>query len=215
MIATNVNCRTYAAFEKKCLHFRSTCSQENKNFLRESKNNILIRTFTSKWWPDYVSKTRQLSQKTLETLSSLSDNKTWWEIWINKPNCSTSRILLLIVIPNHIEKHVDRTSQIKIVLYREILRCLKRIICYQDVIPTFNKHFGSVTDSLNLLSWPEDILMSSANGTINSTIKKFAFQRSIKTIKNKIKIKSEFSFNHTETIKRITNDIGIKKNFLW
>ena len=53
--------------------------------------------------------------------------------------------------------------------------------------------------------------MSSANGTINSTIKKFAFQRSIKTIKNKIKIKSEFSFNHKETIKRITNDIGIKK----
>ena len=66
----------------------------------------------------------------------------------------------------------------------------------EDVVSTFNKHFGSVTDSLNLCSWTEDLLMSSANDTINSIIKKFAFQWSIKTKKNKIKIKSEFLFNH-------------------
>ena len=50
----------------------------------------------------------------------------------------------------------------------------------EDVVSTFNKHFGSVTDSLNLFSGPEDLLISSANDTINSIIKKFVFQRSIK-----------------------------------
>ena len=38
--------------------------------------------------------------------------------------------------------------------------------------------------------------MSSVNGTINSIIEKVPFQRSIKTINNKIKIKSEFLFDH-------------------
>ena len=88
----------------------------------------------------------------------------------------------------------------KIVIYKKILCCMKRINCYQNkkmsVVPTFSKHFGSVRDSLNLFSWPEDLLMSSANDTINCIIKKFAFQGNIKAIKNKMKIKSEFLFNH-------------------
>ena len=29
----------------------------------------------------------------------------------------------------------------------------------KDVASTFNKHFGSTTDSLNLFSWPEDASM--------------------------------------------------------
>ena len=72
-----------------------------------------------------------------------------------------------------------------------------------DVASIFNKHSESVTDSLNLFSWPENTLMSSGNGTSNSTIKKFAYHWSIKAIKEKSKIKSGFSFNHAsrETIK--------------
>ena len=61
----------------------------------------------------------------------------------------------------------------------------------KDVAPIFNKHFGSITDSLNLFSWPENTSMSSGNDTINSINKKFAFHRSIKTIKKKFKIKNE------------------------
>ena len=71
----------------------------------------------------------------------------------------------------------------------------KLLLKQEDVVSTFNKHFGSVTDSLNLFSRPEDLLMSSANDTINSIIKKLSFQRSIKTIKDKTKIKSEFLLN--------------------
>ena len=126
-------------------------------------------------------------------LSSLSDNETWWQIWMNKPNSSTLRNFVLIVIPKHFQKHVNRTCQIKIVIYKKILRCLKRVNCYQS---TFNKHFGSITDSLNLFSWSEDTSMPLRNDTINFIIKKFAFQQSIKTMKKKIKIKSEFLFNH-------------------
>ena len=70
-----------------------------------------------------------------------------------------------------------------------------------------------MTDSLNLFSWPKDTSMLSRNETINSIIKTFAFHPSIKAIKKKFKIKSEFSFNlvPTETIKRIINDLDIKK----
>ena len=52
----------------------------------------------------------------------------------------------------------------------------------KDVTSTFNKQFGSITDSLNLFSWPEDTSMSSENETINSTIKKVVLHRSIKAI---------------------------------
>ena len=53
--------------------------------------------------------------------------------------------------------------------------------------------------------------MSSRNDTINSINKKFA--PNIKAIKEKFKIKSEFSFNlvSTEPIKRIINDLDIKQ----
>ena len=75
----------------------------------------------------------------------------------------------------------------------------------KDVASTFNKHFGSITDLLDLFSWPEDTLMLSGNDTINFIIKKFAFHRNIKAIKKKFKIKSEFSCNHVfiEAIKNV------------
>ena len=37
-----------------------------------------------------------------------------------------------------------------------------------DVAAILNKHFGSITDSLNLFIWPENTSMSSGNDTINS-----------------------------------------------
>ena len=69
----------------------------------------------------------------------------------------------------------------------------------KDVVSTFNKHFGSIKDSLNLL--------------INSIIEKFASHLCIKAIKKEFKIKSKYSFNlvSTETIKRIINALDIKK----
>ena len=69
------------------------------------------------------------------------------------------------------------------------------------------KHFGSITDLLNLFNWLEDTSMSSGNDTINSIIKKCAFHQSIRVIKNKFEIKNESSFNHvtSETIKRVIN----------
>ena len=81
----------------------------------------------------------------------------------------------------------------------------KLLLKQKDVAAVFKKHFGSITDSLNLFSWSKNTSMSSENDTTNSIIKKFAFHRSIKTIKQKIKNKSKFSFNHVsiETIKRI------------
>ena len=68
----------------------------------------------------------------------------------------------------------------------------------KDVAAIFNKHFGSITDYLNLFSWPEDTSMSSGNDTTNSISKKFAFHRSTKAIKKKFQIKSEFLFHHVK-----------------
>ena len=62
----------------------------------------------------------------------------------------------------------------------------------KDVASTFNKRFGSITDSLNLFSWPEDTSMSSRNDTINSIIKKFACHPSIKVINKNSKLKTNF-----------------------
>ena len=45
----------------------------------------------------------------------------------------------------------------------------------KDVATIFNKHFGSITDSLNLFSWPENTSMSSGNDRINSISKIFSF----------------------------------------
>ena len=39
---------------------------------------------------------------------------------IDSTNCSTFKNLVLIVIPNYLGKDVNRTSQIKIVIYRNI-----------------------------------------------------------------------------------------------
>ena len=45
----------------------------------------------------------------------------------------------------------------------------------KDVTAIFNKHFGSITDSLNHFSWFENTSMSSGNYTINSIIKNLSF----------------------------------------
>ena len=77
---------------------------------------------------------------------------------------------MLILIPNHFGKHVKRTSQ-KMLLEKD-----KLLSKQKDVASIFSKHFGSITDSLNVFSWPEETSMSSGNDTINSIIKKFAFR---------------------------------------
>ena len=99
------------------------------------------------------------------------------------------RNLGLIVIPNHFGKHVNRTFQIKIVNTQENITLLEKDKLsskQKDVASTFNKHFGSITDLLNLFSWPEDTSMSSGNDTINSIIKKFAFHRKYKSNQEKL-----------------------------
>ena len=82
------------------------------------------------------------------------------------------------------------------------------------VASVLNKHFGSTTDLPNLFSWPQDTKMSSWNDIINCIIKKFSFHQSITAIKEKIKIKIKFSFSHVsnESIKRIINNLDIKKH---
>ena len=83
----------------------------------------------------------------------------------------------------------------------------------KDVASTFNKHFESITDLLNLFSWPGHTSVSSRNDTIGSIIEKVVFHPSIKAIKKKFKIKSESSFNllFAETKKGVINDLNIKK----
>ena len=82
----------------------------------------------------------------------------------------------MIIIPNHFGKHVNRTSQIKIVTVLIILLEKDKLLSKQkDVAAIFNKHFGSITDSLNLFSWSENTSMSPGNHTINSVIKNLPF----------------------------------------
>ena len=52
-----------------------------------------------------------------------------------------------------------------------------------DVAAILNKHFGSITDSLNLFSWPENTSMSSGNDTINSISNRSMCKWNIKALK--------------------------------
>ena len=62
----------------------------------------------------------------------------------------------------------------------------KLLLKQKDVASTFNKHFESITDSLNLFSWPEDTSMLSGNKAINSIIKKISLSPKYKSNKEKI-----------------------------
>ena len=68
----------------------------------------------------------------------------------------------------------------------------------KNVVSTFSKHFGSITDSLNLFSWPNIISLSDNNpmsaekDKVNFNIRKFAFHTSKKAIRKKIKLKMNF-----------------------
>ena len=53
---------------------------------------------------------------------------------------------------------------------QEILMLLEKdkLLSKQNVVAALvNKHLGSIRDSLNLFSWPEDTSMSSGNDAIN------------------------------------------------
>ena len=62
----------------------------------------------------------------------------------------------------------------------------KLLLKQKDVASNFNKHFESITDSLNLFSWPEDTSMLSGNKAINSIIKKISLSPKYKSNKEKI-----------------------------
>ena len=144
-----------------------------------------------------------------QIMTFFSDNKTCWQIWINKPNCSNLRNFTADYNSKPFWKSCkpylsNRNSYIKENIM--LLENHKLLSKQKDVTAIFNKHSGSIRDSLNLFSWPEDTSVSSTNDTVNSFSEKFAFHRSIKAIKKKKS--SKFSFNHvsTETIKRIMNE---------
>ena len=94
---------------------------------------------------------------------------------------------------------------LKIVIYKMIYCCLKMInflLKQKCVTLIFSENFGSTSPKFNAIrEWH------------NSIIKKFVFHQSIKPINKKFKIKSEFSIHHVskDTIKRIIDDLDIKK----
>ena len=119
--------KTHAAFQNNLVSILDKHAPKKTTILRGNQyphfntflpNQIMIRSRL---------KTKQISQKILVALSILSDNETWWQILINKSNYTALRHLVLIVISNHFGKHVNRTSQMKTVIYKKIQCCLKRI----------------------------------------------------------------------------------------
>ena len=62
------------------------------------------------------------------------------------------RNLALIITPNNFGKHLIRTSQVKIIIIQEnkmLLEKDKMLSKQKDVASVFNKHFRSITDSLD------------------------------------------------------------------
>ena len=85
-----------------------------------------------------------------------------------------------MVIPNYFGKHVNRTSHIKIVIYKEKTMLLEKdkfLSRQKDVAQIFNKHFGSTTDSSNLFSWSEDTKMSQGMIQLTPLLKNVPFTK--------------------------------------
>ena len=51
----------------------------------------------------------------------------------------------------------------------------KLLLKLKDAASTFSKHFGSITNSLNLFSWPKDTLMSAGNEQSKFHYQKISF----------------------------------------
>ena len=113
-----------------------------------SKNRSDIVKFKQHFKP--VSKSEQISQIAyFEKLSVDYNSKPFWKAC--KPYFSNKN--------SYIQENIMLLEKIKLLLKQN------------DVAAVFNKHFGSITDYLNLFSWPEDTSMSSGNDTINSISK--------------------------------------------
>ena len=116
-----------------------------------------------------------------------SDNETCWKIWINKPNCSILRNFTAVdynskpfwkACKPYLSNKKSYIQENMMLLEKD-----KLLSKQKNVATISNKLFGSITDPLDLFSWPEYTSMSSSNDRINSISEKFAFHRSIKAIK--------------------------------
>ena len=127
-----------------------------QKFYEGIKSPILIRTSEANNIRSRL-KTRQISQKILVTF--LSDNETCLKIGINKPNCSTLKKFTVDYNSKPFWKGCKPYLSNKNSYIQENIMLLEKhklLSKQKDVAAIFNKHFGSMTDSLNHFSWPEE-----------------------------------------------------------
>ena len=150
--------RTHAAFEN--IFFSILDKQK---FYEGIKNSILIRIFRSKYWSDRVSKTRQISQK---NPSDIFVFKWQQDLLANLNKCTKSQYFEKLSVdwnsnpfwkackPYFSNKNSNIPENIM------LLEKDKWLSKQKDVTATFNKHFGSITNWLNLFSWSKEIALS-------------------------------------------------------
>ena len=82
----------------------------------------------------------------------------------------------------------------------------------QDIANTFNNHFGSLVENLNLFQWNEHIgeILSK---NVETTIENFQNHPSCKIIKKHFKNHIHFTFRHvtTDEVKKVIHDLKNNK----
>ena len=88
----------------------------------------------------------------------------------------------------------------------------KMLLKNAEVAKEFNKYFGHITDSLDLYEFP-DVRVSEGRDDIDNIVYKFRNHPSIIKIKERYKVKENFSFRlaTTEEIKAIIKDLPTNK----
>ena len=88
----------------------------------------------------------------------------------------------------------------------------KMLLKNEEVAKEFNQYFGHITDSLNLYEFP-DVRVCEGRDDIDNIVYKFRNHPSIIKIKERYKVKENFSFRlaTTEEIKAIIKDIPTNK----
>ena len=88
----------------------------------------------------------------------------------------------------------------------------KMLLKNEDVAKEFNQYFGHITDSPDLYEFP-DVRVCEGRDDIDNIVYKFRNQSSITKIKERYKVKENFSFRlaTTEEIKTIIRDLATNK----
>ena len=131
--------------------------------------------------------------------------------YFNRYDCKDGKPFWVTCKPYFSNKHSKADNNIVLNENRELMLKSK------EIADTFNNHFGSIVDNLNLQHWNESSDMPSLavrSKDLNYIVNKYRNHPSIKTIKENFPNVKKFAFQlvSTEDVKKVIKDLKTNKS---